>query len=179
MFYLIKNKVVVGTSDFPQVPDGYLAVESNLSLGVRQVYYDGTNVLPVPSPPTQDHIWDQLAGQWFVPIQDIEFVPDNPNWQELEFTLRGSSFFNKAWRAAGESTRCNRNLMQLQMALSSTRNFQDFRFAFNAMRVDITALAMAATVPGFTDFTQSELDELSGILDGAGFDISEFNLLAD
>ena len=154
-------------------PSNLALIESELNHPIQAVYFKNGTIHLKPSQPSPSHYWDYVTQSW---VEPPTIITPNLNWNGLQASLRGSDFFNKAWMAAGECTRCNRNLMQIQMALSSTHNLQDFVFAFNSMRSDITALAQAGTVPDFLDFTQSELDTLGALLSDANFDLELFNL---
>lgn len=73
MYYLIQEYTVVGSSDREVgVPNGMTLVSSDLSLDVSQVYFDGSQVVPIPPKPSERVTWD---GQQWIDIPERVIRP--------------------------------------------------------------------------------------------------------
>lgn len=78
MYVLIYLGQIAGTSDTPDnLPSDFLAVHYNGG-SIENLYWDGTNVLPIPEAPGDNYYWDVAINQWVEMLNPISYTLPTP-----------------------------------------------------------------------------------------------------
>lgn len=72
MFAWICANQIAGSADLeiPEAnwPEGFTLVEVPEEADIDDLYWDGAALVPKPSAPSSEHVWDGALREWVVPV---------------------------------------------------------------------------------------------------------------